>query len=63
MLKSVYTYGGFWIGRYEAGIEGSINDVSKEKITVYFDMDRVCYFDSQTEQRIGRLKEDGKENI
>lgn len=38
-------------------------DVSKEKITVYFDMDRVCYFDSQTEQRIGRLKEDGKENI
>lgn len=38
-------------------------DVSKEKITVYFDMDRVCYFDPQTEQRIGRLKEDGKENI
>ena len=23
MLKSVYTYGGFWIGRYEAGIEGT----------------------------------------
>ena len=23
MLKSVYTNGGFWIGRYEAGIEGS----------------------------------------
>ena len=23
MLKSVYTYGGFWIGRYEAGIEGA----------------------------------------
>ena len=34
-----------------------------EKITVYFDMDRVCYFDPQTEQRIGRVKEDGKENI
>ena len=29
MLKSVYTYGGFWIGRYEAGIEGSIDNVSK----------------------------------
>ncbi len=29
MLKSVYTYGGFWIGRYEAGIQGSIDDVSK----------------------------------
>ena len=23
MLKSIYTYGGFWIGRYEAGIEGT----------------------------------------
>ena len=31
MLKSVYTYGGFWIGRYEAGIEGSIDDVSKAR--------------------------------
>ncbi len=31
MLKSVYTYGGFWIGRYEAGIEGSVNDVSKAR--------------------------------
>ena len=31
MLKSVYTYGGFWIGRYEAGIEGSIEDVSKAR--------------------------------
>ena len=29
MLKSIYTYGGFWIGRYEAGIEGSIEDISK----------------------------------
>ena len=29
MLKSAYTYGGFWIGRYEAGIEGSIEDVSR----------------------------------
>ena len=31
MLKSVYTYGGFWIGRYEAGIEGSIDDVLKAR--------------------------------
>ena len=31
MLKSVYTYGGFWIGRYEAGIEGSITDISKAR--------------------------------
>ena len=23
MLKSIYAYGGFWIGRYEAGIEGT----------------------------------------
>ena len=23
MLKSIYTYGGFWIARYEAGIEGT----------------------------------------
>ena len=32
MLKSVYTYGGFWIGRYESGIEGSIKDISKARI-------------------------------
>ena len=31
MLKSIYSYGGFWIGRYEAGIEGSIDDVSKAR--------------------------------
>ena len=31
MLKSVYTYGGFWIGRYEAGIDGSITDLSKAR--------------------------------
>ena len=31
MLKSIYTYGGFWIGRYEAGIEGSIDDMSKAR--------------------------------
>ena len=42
MLKSVYTYGGFWIGRYEAGIEGSINDVSKART-------------SHTEIKIGTL--------
>ena len=33
MLKSIYNYGGFWIGRYEAGIEGSIEDVSKARIS------------------------------
>ncbi len=31
MLKSVYIYGGFWIGRYEAGIEDSIDDMSKAR--------------------------------
>ena len=31
MLKSVYTYGGFWIGRYEAGIDGSITDLTKAR--------------------------------
>ena len=31
VLKSIYTYGGFWIGRYEAGIEGSIDDVNKAR--------------------------------
>ena len=31
MLKSVYKYGGFWIGRYEAGIERSIDDISKAR--------------------------------
>ena len=31
MLKSVYNYGGFWIGRYEAGIGGSINDLTKAR--------------------------------
>ena len=31
MLKSTYTYGGFWIGRYEAGIEGSITDLTKAR--------------------------------
>lgn len=29
MLKSVYNYGGFWIGRYETGIEGSVTDITK----------------------------------
>ena len=33
MLKSVYTYGGFWIGRYEAGIKGSIEDATKYRTT------------------------------
>ena len=28
MLKRVYTYGGFWIGRYEAGIEGTITETT-----------------------------------
>ena len=31
MLKYVYNYGGFWIGRYEAGIDGSITDLSKAR--------------------------------
>ena len=40
MLKNIYVYGGFWIGRYEAGIEGSIEDITKvrtiesERITI-----------------------------
>ena len=33
MLKGVYTYGGFWIGRYEAGIDGSITDLTKARTT------------------------------
>ena len=37
MLKNVYKYGGFWIGRYEAGIEGSIDEVSKAR-TVHTDI-------------------------
>ena len=32
MLKSVYTNGGFWIGRYEAGIEGDIPRTSHTNI-------------------------------
>ena len=31
MLKSVYNYGGFWVARYEAGIEGSTTDTSKTR--------------------------------
>ena len=31
MLKNVYTYGGFWMGRYEAGIEGSIENLAKSR--------------------------------
>ena len=31
MLKSTYTYGGFWIGRYEAGIAGSVTDLTKSR--------------------------------
>ena len=33
MLRSVYKYGGFWIARYEAGIEDSIEDVSKARMS------------------------------
>ena len=33
MLKSVYTNGGFWIGRYEAGIEGDTPRTEYVKIT------------------------------
>lgn len=31
MLKFVYNFGGFWIGRYETGIDGSITDLSKAR--------------------------------
>ena len=31
MLSSVYTNGGFWIGRYEAGISGSDTDMTKAR--------------------------------
>ena len=30
-IRDRYKYGGFWIGRYEAGIEGSIEDISKAR--------------------------------
>ena len=33
MLKSVYQNGGFWIGRYEAGIEGNRTDSGNATIT------------------------------
>ena len=32
MLKSIYTYGGFWIGRYEAGIEADTPRISYTKL-------------------------------
>ena len=32
MLSSVYTNGGFWIARYEAGIEGTNTDSKKDEI-------------------------------
>ena len=31
MLKSVYKYGGFWIGRYEAGIEGTTTETTNAR--------------------------------
>ena len=31
MLKSIYTYGGFWIGRYEAGIEGITTETTNAR--------------------------------
>ena len=31
MLKSVYNYGGFWIGRYEAGIEGTTTETTNAR--------------------------------
>ena len=34
MLKSVYTNGGFWIGRYEAGLEGDTPRTSYTEISV-----------------------------
>ena len=32
MLKSIYTYGGFWIGRYEAGIEENTPRIAYTKL-------------------------------
>ena len=31
MLKSIYIYGGFWIGRYEAGIEGTTTETTNAR--------------------------------
>ena len=31
MLKSIYNYGGFWIGRYEAGIEGTTTETTNAR--------------------------------
>ena len=31
MLKSIYAYGGFWIGRYEAGIEGTTKETTNAR--------------------------------
>ena len=33
MLKSIYSYGGFWIGRYETGIYGSVTDTTIARIS------------------------------
>ncbi len=33
MLKSVYTNGGFWLGRYEAGLEGDTPRISSTAIS------------------------------
>ena len=48
MLKSVYTYGGFWIGRYEAGIEGTTTETtnartsSSARITIGTAVGKTC---------------------
>ena len=34
MLKSIYTYGGFWIGRYEAGIEGTTTETTNARTSL-----------------------------
>ena len=31
MLKNIYTYGGFWIGRYESGIEGTVTEITNAR--------------------------------
>ena len=34
MLTSIYVNGGFWIGRYEAGIEGTTGDLTEEALSL-----------------------------
>ena len=40
MLTSIYINSGFWVGRYEAGIEGSISDLSLGRVS-HNDIDNI----------------------